>query len=350
MYEAFYKLNGKPFQLTPDPDLLFPSRGHKRAMSYLLYGLEQAEGFVVITGAVGTGKTLLVQALLHKLASRHMAVANIASANLDGPEVLPAVASAFKLPYEGRSKEELLQAIKRHLVFLRANRIRALLVVDEAQTLTPTALEVLRILSNLETHGMALLQVFMVGQTKLRRMIIANHMEQLRQRIIVSYQLDALLLEESEAYILHRLRAVGWRDDPVLSPGLFVQVHRSSGGIPRRINLLMDRLLLYGYLEERHTLDQHALAVVLEEMHEEIAGVPAAPETHEVQKSPHPRRRAGISERMNQLIVLEQNLKDLLRQMQEHVRQKQLPGSGPPHRTTSEVTPIHGVRHIGTKR
>ena len=113
--------------------------------------------------------------------------------------------------------------------------------------------------------------------------------------------------------------------------------------------LFRSRLLLYGYLE-RHTLDQHALAVVLEEMHEEIAGVPAAPEAPEVQKSPHTRRRAGISERMNQLIVLEQNLKDLLRQMQEHVRQKQLPGSGPPHRTTSEVTPIHGVRHIGTKR
>ena len=124
MYQAFYKLQGKPFQLTPDPAMLFPSKGHKRAMAYLLYGLEQGEGFVMITGAVGTGKTLLIQKLFEELAHRNIAMASIASANLDGEDILPAVASAFELTYEGRSKEALLQDVKQHLIKLRDRHSR----------------------------------------------------------------------------------------------------------------------------------------------------------------------------------------------------------------------------------
>ena len=208
MYQAFYKLHGKPFQLTPDPAMLFPSKGHKRAMSYLLYGLEQGEGFVMITGAVGTGKTLLIQKLFEELARRDIAMAGIASANLDGEDILPAVASAFGLPYDGRSKEALLQDLKSHLLALRDRHSHALLVVDEAQTLTATALEMLRILSNFEVKGHALLQVFLVGQAELRRTIIDNRMEQLRQRIIASHKLEPMAADECREYILHRLRTV----------------------------------------------------------------------------------------------------------------------------------------------
>ena len=274
MYQAFYRLHSKPFQLTPDPAMLFPSKGHRRAMSYLLYGLEQGEGFVMITGAVGTGKTLLIQKLFEELAHRNIAMAGIASANLDGEDILPAVAAAFALPYEGRGKEALLQDLKQHLTILRDRHSHALLVVDEAQTLTAAALEMLRILSNFEIEGHALLQVFLVGQAELQRTIVNNRMEQLRQRIIASHKLEPMGAEECREYILHRLRAVGWNNDPELAPGIFGGVFLAGRGIPRKVNLIMDRLLLHGYLEELHSLDQAALTVVLDEIQEEMAGVP----------------------------------------------------------------------------
>ncbi|MGH8283234.1 MAG: ExeA family protein [Gammaproteobacteria bacterium] len=350
MYQMFYKLRGKPFQLTPDPGLLFPSRGHKRAMSYLLYGFEQGEGFVMITGAVGTGKTLLIQTLFEKLAHRHIAMASIASANLDGPDILPAVASAFELPYEGRSKEALLQDVKRHLVSLCPHHTHALLVVDEAQTLTPAALEMLRILSNLEIRGQALLQVFLVGQTELRRTIVSNHMEQLRQRIIASYRLEPMPLEESQAYILHRLRAVGWKADPEFSLTLFPKVHRASGGIPRKINLIMDRLLLYGYLEELHQLDEGALATVLAEIGEETTGMPATLEAPVSFQSLDMARAAAASEKENQLAVMELKLNDILRQMREKIRLKEMLQSGNPAADASEGAVISSTRHLRSKR
>lgn len=272
MYQAFYRLHGKPFQLTPDPGMLFPSHGHQRAMSYLLYGLEQAEGFVMITGAVGTGKTLLIQKLVEELAHRNIVMASIASANLDGEDILPAVASALGLPFEQRSKEGLLQDLKQRLIALQARHTQALLVVDEAQTLSVAALEMLRILSNLEVDGHALLQVFLVGQTELRRTLAHHHMEQLRQRIIASHRLEPLDADEGLAYILHRLNAVGWQHDPEIPPEVLGAACRAAGGIPRRINLIMDRLLLHGYLEGLHQLDGAALNLVLAEIGEEMDG------------------------------------------------------------------------------
>lgn len=325
MYQAFYKLRGKPFQLTPDPGMLFPSKGHQRAMAYLLYGFEQGEGFVVITGAVGTGKTLLIQKLFEELAHRNLAVASIASANLDGEDMLPAVASALALPFEGRSKEALLQDVKRHLISLHARQTHALLVVDEAQTLTPAALEMLRILSNLEFRGRALLQVFLVGQTELRRIIVSNHMEQLRQRIIASHRLDPMSEEESRAYILHRLHAVGWNNDPELAPEVFSGVYLVSRGIPRKINLIMDRLLLHGYLEELHSLDQAELAIVLDEIHEEMAGAsptleaPVAPQELDLTRAVVP----SNAESALAALDLERN-RIMLQLLREEVRRREV--------------------------
>ncbi len=325
MYQAFYKLLGKPFQLTPDPGMLFPSKGHKRAMSYLLYGFEQAEGFVMITGAVGTGKTLLIQKLFEELGQRNIAMASIASANLDSDDILPAVASALDLPYERRSKEALLQDVKQHLISLRGRGTQALLVVDEAQTLTPAALEMLRILSNMELKGRALLQIFLVGQTELRRVIISNHMEQLRQRIIASHRLEPMDDAESRAYILHRLHAVGWNNDPELAPAVFAGVYRASGGIPRKINLIMDRLLLHGYLEELHRLDQAALSVVLDEIQEEMAGVPPTLENVPVPQTMDLRRATATSEHETELAALELKRNNILMQlMREETRLKEM--------------------------
>lgn len=349
MYQAFYKLHGKPFQLTPDPQLLYPTRGHKRALSYLLYGFEQGEGFVMITGAVGTGKTLLIQTLIEKLAHRNIVIAGIASANLDGQDLLPAVASAFNLPYEGRGKEALLQDLKQHLTTLRARHTHALLVVDEAQTLAPAALEMLRILSNFQLSGQALLQVFLIGQTELRRIIVNNHMEQLRQRIIASYRLEPMTEEECQAYILHRLRTVGWNHDPKLAPEIFADVYRASRGIPRKINLIMDRLLLYGYLEELHHLNSAALATVLEELRDEMAGVPSTLEAPANPQSLDLTRAAATSERENQLAVLEVKLNDILRMMREKIRLKEMLQPETPVPQSGNVV-TSGTRHLHAKR
>lgn len=337
MYETFYKLRGKPFRLTPDPAMLFPSKGHKRAMSYLLYGFEQGEGFVMITGAVGAGKTLLIQKLLEELAQRNIAVASIASANLDGEDILPAVASQLGLPYEGRSKEALLQDLKQHLIGLCARHTHALLVVDEAQTLTPTALEMLRILSNFESKGRALLQIFLVGQTELRRIIVNNRMEQLRQRIMASYRLEPMEPDESRAYILHRLRTVGWNNDPKLSPEVFAGVHHASRGIPRKINVIMDRLLLYGYLEELHSLDQAALATVLDEIRDEMPDVPPTLEPPAVPPHRDVPPAGANPGRESELATLEQmHNKILLQLMREEIRLKEMLQGG------SEPGPVSG--------
>jgi putative secretion ATPase (PEP-CTERM system associated) len=332
MYQAFYKFHSKPFQLTPDPAMLFPSKGHKRAMSYLLYGLEQGEGFVMITGAVGTGKTLLIQKLFEELAHRDIAIAGIASANLDGEDILPAVASAFQLSYEGRGKEALLQDLRQHLTSLRERHSHALLVVDEAQTLTAAALEMLRILSNFEIDGHALLQVFLIGQAELQRTIVDHRMEQLRQRIIASHKLEPMGAEECRDYILHRLCAVGWNHDPELAPGIFAGVYLAGRGIPRKVNLIMDRLLLHGYLEELHTLDQAALTVVLKEIREEMADVPQtleAPLAPPRQDSALPTMPAERAAEYTELDLKQRN-NILLQLMHENIQLRSMLKSRPP--------------------
>ncbi|HYW75956.1 MAG TPA: XrtA/PEP-CTERM system-associated ATPase [Gammaproteobacteria bacterium] len=270
MYESFYGLNRRPFQLMPDRRLLYPSEGHRRALSYLLYGLEQREGFVVITGDVGTGKTLLIQTLFAELEERPLATARLAAANLDAQAVLPMVAAAFGRPYEGRSKAALLQDLEATLLEDPAYREGALLVVDEAQTFSPQALEELRILSNMEAGGRALMQLFLIGQTEFKRLLSEPSMAQLRQRVIASHHLDPLSAGETRDYIVHRLEASGWMDDPVLDPEIFDVVYRWSAGVPRRINWVMDRLFLYGYLEERHSLYGDDLRTVMQELENEI--------------------------------------------------------------------------------
>lgn len=327
MYEQFYNFSGKPFQLTPDVRFLFPSTGHKRALSYLLYGLEQREGFVVITGDVGTGKTLLIQALYKELAGRHMLTANIASANLDAPDVIPAVAAAFGQSHEGRGKVSLLEELKRDLLLSCQQGEGALLIVDEAQTLTRAALEELRVLSNLEVAGRALVQIFLVGQTELRGTLQGPGMEQLKQRVIAWYKIEPLSVEETRNYIIYRLRAVGWRNAPGIAPDVFQEVHKWSGGVPRRINMLMDRALLYGYLEELHFIDVANIKAVIGEMNDEVGPAPVAPPPPTVRDavSQPPVPAASSPQRVQmrpieeQLQALDRKLNFLLKSMGRHL-------------------------------
>jgi len=270
MYESFYGLSAKPFQLNPDPTFYFGSRGHKRAFAYLEYGLYQSEGFIVITGEIGAGKTTIVRGLLEQLDSAKVVAAQLVSTQLEADDMLRAVAVAFGIPVKSVDKAMLLATLEAFLCKLATENKRALLIVDEAQNLAPRAVEELRMLSNFQLGDQALLQSFLIGQPELRKMMQSQEMRQLRQRVIASYHLGPLDKAETRAYIEHRLRHVGWQDDPHFAPGCFDLIHTLTAGIPRRINTLCNRLLLAGYLAERHALEESDVQAIAYEIHEEL--------------------------------------------------------------------------------
>ena len=270
MYEAFYRLSGKPFQLNPDPSFYFGSRGHKRAFAYLEYGLYQSEGFIVITGEIGAGKTTILRSLFEQLDPGKVVAAQIVSTQLDADDLLRAVGTAFGLPVRSVDKAVLLASLEAFLCQLTIDKKRALLVVDEAQNLTPRAMEELRMLSNFQLGDQALLQSFLVGQPELRTMMQSPQMQQLRQRVIASYHLGPLDQGETQAYIEHRLRHVNWKEDPSFDSGCFDLIHSLTGGLPRRINTLCNRLLLAAFLGEKHTLVKADVEAIAREISDEL--------------------------------------------------------------------------------
>jgi putative secretion ATPase (PEP-CTERM system associated) len=266
MYTEFYKLSGMPFQLTPDHRFYFGSSNHTRAMAHLTYGLHQGEGFIVITGEVGAGKTTMVGHLLSTLDKSRYVAANVVTTQLGPAAVLRMVAQAFHLPAGASDKATLLQRLE---YFLRRNDEkgrRCLLIVDEAQNLQPPAIEELRMLSNFQVEQRALLQSFILGQPQFRRTLASPDLAQFRQRVIASYHLGPMNEEETGLYIMHRLRMVGWDRDPMITDDAFRAVFRATGGVPRMINNLCSRLLLFGYLETKHLLNQHDVAQVAEDL------------------------------------------------------------------------------------
>ncbi len=267
MYEQFYGFSGRPFQLTPDPQFYFESTSHKKAMSYLGYGLSQGEGFIVITGEVGAGKSTLVAHLMERIDPAALTVAQVVTTALDGAEVVHVVAQAFGLAVEGQDKAGALGAIERFLQDeARAGR-RCLLVVDECQNLELTALEELRMLSNFQLGSHPLLQSLLLGQPEFRSTLALHPgLEQLRQRIIASHHLEALDADEVEHYVRHRLGHVGWDGRPEFETGLLEALYRHTGGIPRRVNQVMNRLLLLAAIEESDRLSLRMLDAVVGEM------------------------------------------------------------------------------------
>jgi len=267
MFNDFYGLTGRPFQLTPDPKFYFESVTHRKALSYLSYGLAQGEGFVVITGEVGAGKSTLVAHLMATVDPARLTAAQIVTSKLDGEELVHVVAQAFGLIVDGHDKASALGAIEAFLHDeARAGR-RCLLVVDESQNLQLEALEELRMLSNFQLGAHPLLQTLLLGQPEFRE-LIQDHpqLEQLRQRVIAAHHLDAMEPGEVQPYIEHRLKCVGWDGNPEFDERVFTAIFEATGGVPRRINQICNRLMLLGAVEQCNRIDGAMLSQVLEEL------------------------------------------------------------------------------------
>ena len=267
VYKSCYKLKGQPFRLSPDYRFSFSHRTYDEAKSYLKYATNEGEGFVVITGAPGTGKTTLIATLLAELDKTRVKVANLVNEQLDSRELVDRVNDAFSLQADNG-----VAPLPKLMRFLNRNHDeggRAILIVDEAQCLTNAALEELRLLSNIQNYDGLLLQVFLLGQDPLLEMIRAPGMEQLQQRLIAASHLEPLKLKETVAYVEHRLHKVGWQNDPSFSEDSMNLIHKFSGGVPRRINLICHRLFIRGGLEEKHELQGEDALHVIVELHKE---------------------------------------------------------------------------------
>lgn len=270
MYEAYYGFNDRPFQLTPNPQWFFASKLHKRALAYLQYGLSQGEGFIVITGDVGTGKTTIANQLLGKLDHQRIIARQIVSSKLSPDDLLRMIASVFQLSVKDNNKAAYLEAISNYLTQLHQQNKRALLIVDEAQNLPLESVEELRMLSNFQLAGKPLLQSFLLGQNELNAIIQSPQMEQFRQRIIASSNLSALTPEDCQAYIEYRIAQAGV-SRPLLDTACYALIHQFSQGIPRKINNLMDRVLLFGFLEDKNILTAQDVQDVIQEIRGEVA-------------------------------------------------------------------------------
>jgi len=248
MYESFYGLNNKPFQLHPDPGFYFGSKQHRRAKAYLDYGVSRNEGFIVITGEVGAGKTTLLRALIDGLQGSDVVVGHLVTTQLGAEDTLRLVGASFGFKVKDVPKSELLVTLEAFLISHAIKGKRCLLIVDEAQNLTLRAIEELRMLSNFQYGNQALMQSFLVGQPEFREILQRPEMEQFRQRVAATCHVGPLDRDETAQYIEHRLRCVGSNGQPSFDPEAFDLVFKASGGIPRRVNSVCDRLLLAGYL------------------------------------------------------------------------------------------------------
>jgi len=290
MYDEFYGFSARPFQLTPDPAFYFESLTHRKALSYLSYGLAQGEGFIVITGEVGAGKSTLVAHLMATIDPHRLTAAQVVTSALDGDEIIHVVAQAFGLIIDGHDKASALAAIEGLLHAEARGGRRCLLVVDEAQNLSIEAIEELRMLSNFQLGAQPLLQTLLLGQPEFRELLQTSpELEQLRQRVIATHHLDAMEPDELRPYVEHRLHHVGWTDRPTIAEAVYPALFRASGGVPRRVNQIANRLFLMASVEAADHIDADLFARVLAEVETDTGLAPTrAPRAAPVPVAPSP--------------------------------------------------------------
>ncbi len=308
MYNEFYNLTKNPFQLNADPDFFFDSSGHKRAKAYLRYGLAQGEGIVVVRGNPGMGKTMLVKELGQFLErDDSITIGFLVTSNVDAEDTLRLLAATFSIHYElDDTKATLLNRIEGFFKDQAKQGKRVLLIVDEAQNLPKQSIEELRMLSNFEWEGNIVFQTFLIGQEELGKRIFSPDMEQVRQRIVATYQLNALNAVETKEYILFRLEKAGWKGNPGFDDEVFNEIYDFTQGTPRNINNLCDRLLLYGFLEELNHINLKAAQKVISELKEDNKEV-------EIQET------AIVEEEFSEINTEDQNLTDRVRFLEKKV-------------------------------
>ena len=269
MYEQYYHLRADPFALSPNPGFCYPHASYKKAKIYMQFALSRGEGFLLITGKPGTGKTTLVKELLGELEMTRYKVSTLVSTQLEADDLLRSVAYSYGIPVETSNKATILQRLNSYLKGRRNDRNHTILIVDEAQDLSEPALEELRLLTNFEYDNKPLLQVFLVGQPQLSEKLDASSMEQFRQRITVAANMEPLKERDVGEYIQHRLSTAGWKNDPAINAELYAYIHQYTSGIPRQINQLCSRLLLHGFVEGKHQLGMNDLIAIVNELSDE---------------------------------------------------------------------------------
>ena len=321
MYKEYYKLKNNPFQMTPDPQIFFASKGHKRALSYLQYGLSQGEGFIVITGDIGTGKTTIVKNLIAGLDHQTYIAKELVTTHLEDQDLMEMICESFELISRGLSKAALLNQFKAFLNSAHKLGRRVVLVVDEVQNLPAKTVEELRMLSNFQIDNRPLIQSFLVGQKEFINTLQSKDMEQLRQRVIASCHLGPLKKDETKYYINYRLKEAGWTGNDLFEEKALELIHDLTEGVPRRINVFCDRILLFGYLEEISIFTPEHIRIVADELADEI--------TSPIKTQKHAEMSSYISELQNMSVqkadnhsVEEEKVSDALNKIQSNISQK----------------------------
>jgi putative secretion ATPase (PEP-CTERM system associated) len=265
MYEEYFGMNQKPFDLVPNPEFLYPSKSHLRVMQYIDYGIRERAGFILLTGSVGSGKTTLIRDMLKKYSDKNV-IANVFNTKVNSEQLIAMVNDDFELDVEGKNKAYLLKDLNDFLIEKYSQGLNPILVIDEAQNLQPDLLEEVRMLSNLETVDSKLLQIVLVGQPELRDTLSIPELRQLRQRIGISCHISPLMRQEVNDYILHRLEVAGNREAVTLSEDVLDNVYIFSCGIPRLINILCDFLLLSAFMDGTRDITVSMVEDIAEEL------------------------------------------------------------------------------------
>lgn len=315
MYTSFFGFKCKPFQLTPDPDFLFLSRVHKKALTYLNYGIADNSGFILLTGEIGTGKTTILRSMIKKI-PQDIRLARINNTKVNSEQLISMINEDFGLDTNGLNKTQLLSKLTDFLITHYAEGKRSVIIIDEAQNLTPNLLEEIRLLSNLETDKSKLLQIILVGQPELNIKLSRPDLEQLRQRITVSTHISPLTKDEMESYIKYRLKIAGNEDAVTFEEGVTEIIYDFSRGVPRLINILCDFALLTAFTDGKKTIDMGLINEVMNDLINE------RPETQVTAKSPEefikPAKCEEIEKALSSIYVRLQNLEAAIDEMQKN--------------------------------